>query len=151
VTDAVETPEPQETVEPETDWRAEAEKLKAESRKWEARSKENAKAAQRLAELEDADKTELQRATERAETLERELSGLRSQQQVTAWMSEVAASSGVPVDVLRGSTREEIEAHAETLKPLLNPRGPYVPSPGGIPETPTNADAAFAHKLFTQS
>lgn len=46
-----------EPAEDTTDW-------KAEARKWESRAKEHSKAAARLAEIEDANKTEAQRATE---------------------------------------------------------------------------------------
>jgi len=44
----------------ETDW-------KAEARKWEERAKANHAAATELAKLKDADKTEIQRALERAQ------------------------------------------------------------------------------------
>ena len=56
---------PEKNQEPqETDW-------KAEARKWESRAKENSQAAARLAEIEDANKTEVQRATEAQEAAER--------------------------------------------------------------------------------
>lgn len=54
-------PEPTAPTEParaETDW-------KAEARKWESRAKENKQAAERLAELEEANKSEAERAAER--------------------------------------------------------------------------------------
>ena len=47
----------------ETDW-------KAEARKWEQRAKENKTAAERLAELESANKSEIERATEKATAAE---------------------------------------------------------------------------------
>jgi hypothetical protein len=153
MTDAVEAPttEPTDTDQPETDW-------KAEARKWEERAKTNAKkasenssAAQRLAEIEEANKSELQRWQERAEQAEARATQFETQQQVSAWKAEIATAAGLPADVLRGSTREEIEAHAEILKPLLAAmnRGPFVPSPGAIPDTPITDDAAFARSLFT--
>ena len=46
-----------------TDW-------KAEARKWEQRAKENKAVAERLAEFEDAQKTEQERLTERLQTAE---------------------------------------------------------------------------------
>lgn len=52
-----EAPKPAPPARDETDW-------KAESRKWEQRAKENSKAAERLAEIENASKTEAQRAAD---------------------------------------------------------------------------------------
>lgn len=146
---APEAPQAEEAPQ-ETDYKAEAERLKAEARKWETRSKENAKAAQRLAELEESQKTDMQRAVERAEAAEKRLLEFETREQVGAWKAEIAASTGVPADALRGSTREELAAHAEALVPLLNAsqRGPYVASPGNIPDHPANGDAAFVKSLF---
>jgi len=45
---------------------------KAEARKWEAQAKANAEAAKRLAELEDANKTEAEKVAERLANAERE-------------------------------------------------------------------------------
>lgn len=143
--DAVEAPEA-----PETDWKAEAERLKAEARKWETRSKDNAKAAQRLAEFEESQKTDMQKALDRAEAAEKRLQEFEVREQVAAWKAEISTSTGVPVDALRGTSREELEAHASALAPLLNAsgRGPYVPTPGNIPTTPVSDDAAFAQSVF---
>ena len=100
--------EPQE---PGTDW-------KAEARKWESRAKQNladAKAnegaAQRLAEIEEAQKTEAQKAQERLEAAEKRAAEL----ELRAARAEVAATKGVPADLLSGSTQEELEASADAL------------------------------------
>lgn len=108
--------------------------------------------ATKYAEFEESQKSEVQRATERAEALERELHTIRTKEQVATWKAQVADATGVPVDVLAGSTLEELQAHGEKLKPLLAAanRGPFVPSPGDMPDRPASDDAAFAHKLFTQ-
>jgi ATP-dependent Clp protease ATP-binding subunit ClpA len=124
----------------ETDW-------KAKARQWETRAKENAGAARRLAELEEASKSDLQKAIDRAETAERRIAEV----ELSAARAEIAATSGVPLEALRGSNREELEAHAETLKALLTaqPRGPVVSNPGGIPANAGGGDErAFARALF---
>lgn len=107
-------PKPQAPAqEPETtDW-------KAEARKWEQRAKENKEAADRLAELEEAAKTEEQKRAERIAELESKVTEYETKEQIAAWKAEVAEATGVPAAALAGSTREEIEAHAETLKPLI--------------------------------
>lgn len=53
--------------------------------------------------------------------------------QVNEWRAEVAKVHGVPVDALRGSTKEDFEAHAAILKPLITVRGPVIPGQGEIP------------------
>jgi hypothetical protein len=106
--------------------------------------------ASKYAEFEESQKSELQRATERAEALDKELSQIRSARQIETWKGEIAAVTKVPAELLSGSTQEELQASAEKLKPYLeaSQRGPYVPSPGNIPDTPVSNDAAFAASLF---
>lgn len=87
-----------------TDW-------KAEARKWEDRSKANSDAAAELARLKEAEKTEVQKAQERAAQLEKELGSERTARLRT----EVAAAKGVPASSVSGSTREEMEAAADAL------------------------------------
>lgn len=117
----------------ETDW-------KAEARKWEARAKENSDAAKRLAEIEEASKTAEQKAAERLAELEATVKGYEAEKQIAAWKAEVAEATGIPAAALAGSSKEELEAHAETLKPLITPTdekkaaiGPYVPPEGSAP------------------
>lgn len=49
-------------------------------------------------------------------------------------VSDVAKDKGVPASALRGSTREELEAHADELAKLLKPSGPVIPGQERIPE-----------------
>ena len=66
-----------------------------------------------------------------------------------ALVSDVAKDKKVPADALRGNTREELEAHADTLAALLKPSGPVIPGqerhPDKISDSP---DREFARKLF---
>lgn len=94
-------PKPTETVE---FW-------KAQARENEKRAKANADAAKRLNEIEDANKTELQKVAERAEAAERRAAEFESK----ALRTEVAAAKGVPLAGLTGSTKEELEASADAL------------------------------------
>jgi len=120
-------PQPQAPAqEPETDW-------KAQARKWEERAKENAKAAERLAELEEAAKTEEQKRAEQLAELQAKVTEYETREQIAAWKAEVAEATGVPANALAGSTKEEIEAHAETLKPLIAQPQPAKPQPLIVP------------------
>lgn len=132
----------------EIDW-------KAEARKWESRAKENlasAKAnegaAKRLAEIEESQKTEAQKAQEALEQAQRELAETRLQ----AARAEVAAEKGVPASLLSGSTREELEAAADALiafKGAQEPQRLVVPNEGKSPQGPIGAekDLEFANFL----
>ncbi|HLR97048.1 MAG TPA: hypothetical protein VK053_21180 [Jiangellaceae bacterium] len=76
-------------------------------------------AAERLAEIEEANKTEAEKQAERLAELQAKVTEYETRDQINAWKAEVSNETGVPVAALAGSTKEEIEAHAETLKPLI--------------------------------
>jgi hypothetical protein len=132
----------------ETDWKAEADRLKAEARKWETRSKENGAAAKRLAEIEESQKSDLQRALDRAEAAERRAAEFETVQQIQAWKADIAKATGVPAQYLRGTTEDELKAHAEELKPLVQNRGPVIPGLGNIPSTTPTDERTFVRDLF---
>lgn len=119
-------------VEPKTFDEAYVKELRAEAAKYRTQAKENAEAAKRLAELEEASKTEQQKQAERLEAAEKRLAEYERREQVQAWTAEVSKETGVPAEALRGSSLEEIKAHAESLKSLITPpRGAgYVPGSG---------------------
>jgi hypothetical protein len=124
---------------PETDWRAEA-------KKWETRAKENKSAADKLAEIENASKTELERIQARAEAAEKRAADLEAAEQqrvekaeaarqIADWKAKItneSAFAGIPASALRGSTEEELRDHAKELKALIPERkgGAYVPAEG---------------------
>jgi hypothetical protein len=97
--------------------------------------------ASKFDELAEAQKTELQKAVERAEAAEKRAQEFETAKQIDGWKAEAAKAAGVPASALRGSTQEEIAAHAEELKALIpaqdaTPKGavgPYVPAEGGTP------------------
>ena len=60
-----------------------------------------------------------------------QLEEYKAKEQRETWAKEVADESGIPADVLRGDTLEELKAHAEALKPYFEkPSAPYVSSDG---------------------
>lgn len=69
-----------------------------------------AKAA-RLAEIEEANQTEAEKVAQRLAAAEARAAEL----EVKAARAEVAAAKGVPVELLSGSTKEELEAAADAL------------------------------------
>jgi hypothetical protein len=102
-----------------TDW-------KAESRKWEARSKENAAAAQKLAEFEESQKSDLQKSEDRANRAEK----LAADSASDAIRARVALEKGLtPAQEKRliGSTRDELLADADVLLTDLGKPAPTIP------------------------
>lgn len=118
--------------EPETFDKDYVKKLREESAKYRTQAKENAEAAKRLAEMEEAQKTESQRQAEALEAANARLAEYERREQMAGWVAHVSKDTGVPASALRGSTLEEIEAHAEELKSLITPpKGAgYVPGSG---------------------
>ncbi|RZT66743.1 hypothetical protein [Leucobacter luti] len=102
-----------------------------------------AKAA-RLDELEEKNRTDLEKAEARAVAAEKVIAdreaadaAAKADAEAAAALAKVAesvaAAKNVPVGALRGGTKEELEAHADLLAPLLGtPKPPlnYVPSSG---------------------
>lgn len=101
------------------DWAAEAAKWKALARKHEQTAKTNQTAAQRLAEIEDAQKTEQQRLADRLAAAEQERDDARrSHARLMA-----AATHNIPADLIDrigGNTDEEIEESAQALVAALD-------------------------------
>lgn len=104
--------EGQESHDTGTDW-------KAEARKWETRAKENRAAVQER----DALQEQLTQMQER-------VSAFEAQQERAGWARAAAADAGVPADLVRGETQEEMVAHANALREALATRGPVVMSQG---------------------
>lgn len=110
------------------------------------------KAAQ-LDQLVEAQKSELQKANERAEAAEGTLATIQVAQQISDWKSQVSKMKkyeGVPASALRGTSLEEIEEHAAELKALLpEPRTPgQVPGEGHTVTTGTGDPATQFAELI---
>ena len=96
--------------------------------------------AEKLAEFEESQKTEAQKAQERLEAAEKRAAEL----ELKAARAEVAAAKGVPAELLTGSTQEELEASADALiafrgevkQPALQP----IPGEGTMGALPLNGD-----------
>lgn len=139
MSDTQETSTPaQETTESTgTDW-------KAEARKWEARAKEN---TARIRELEPFETRvrELEETAKRVTAAETRASEAESR----ALKFEVAASNGVPADLLVGDTREALEETAQRLLEFRGARAPYRPTEGYNNDPDSgNERRIFARQLF---
>lgn len=81
--------------------------------------------AARLDEMEEASKSELQKATEKARQLEAELSGLRKADEIRKIRENVANETGVPANLLSGEDEESIKSHALAIKAYFSNGNAY--------------------------
>ena len=71
--------------------------------------------AEQFDKLEEANKTELQKATEKATALEAELSTLKKNEEIRLLRDKVAKENGIPAELLSGNTEEECANQAKAL------------------------------------
>ncbi len=94
--------------EPETDW-------KAEARKWERRSKENADKAKAYDELQEQSKTELEKAREQAASYKKQVDELNAKAERDAARAKVVKETGVPAELISGDDEESMRAFVEAV------------------------------------
>lgn len=79
--------------------------------------------AEKFDALEEASKTELQKATERVTSLEAELETLKNANVLREIRSKVAEETGVPMTLLTGTTEEDCRAQADAVLKFKQPSG----------------------------
>ena len=103
-----------------------------------------AKAA-KFDEAEEANKSELQKATERANNLEAELNGMKKAEEIRQMKEKIANETGIPANLINGTTEEECKAQAEAIKAFATPNGyPKLKDGGEIPKPTGTAEDQFA-------
>jgi len=103
---------------------AEAEKWKTLSRQNEQRAKDNADKAKKFDEHEEANRTELEKFQARAEAAEKAVAERDAKEAAGKLREEIAtekkfAERSIKASALRGTTREELEAHADELLEMI--------------------------------
>jgi hypothetical protein len=93
------------------DFAAEAAKWKELARKNEARAKENSDKAKRFDEIEEASRSDLEKAQARIDELER----ASAEANAARIRSDIARTKGVPVELLTGSDEDSLTAQADAL------------------------------------
>lgn len=113
------------------DWEARYREMQKHARTWETRAKSNERAAEELKKLQDAGKSDLELATERAKRAEDELASLKHERDLGEWRKKVSAETGIPADVIEGATLEDMQDHASRLAPYFkSDAAPVVGSDG---------------------
>lgn len=126
-------------------------KLRDEAAKYRTEAKANAKAAEELAKIQDANKSEADKQAERLAQAEERAKAL----EVKATRAEVASEKGIPAQILAGpedGTPEALEAFADLVIAYTEQAGkPRPPSPdpnqgrsgGNGPKTTADSFAEF--------
>ena len=65
---------------------------------------------------QEESKTELQKITDKADALQKELDDMKTAESVRVLKEKVSKETGVPVDLLHGTTEEELTSGAEAIK-----------------------------------
>lgn len=74
-------------------------------------------------ELQEASKTELQKATERATALQKELDGMKHEASIRSVRAKVAEEKGIPASLLTADTEEACAEQADAILAFANPSG----------------------------
>lgn len=94
------------------------------------------KKAELFDKIEEANKTELQKAQERANSLQAELDATKKAVALRDLRDEVSRSKGVPANLLTGNTQEECEAQADQILNFAKQQGYPKVKDGGEPTGP---------------
>lgn len=92
--------------------------------------------SEKLDAMEEASKTELQKAVERANALESELNDYKKANEVREIREKVAKETGIPANLLKGSTEEECKEEAQAIAEFAKPNAyPQVKDGGEVTNT----------------
>lgn len=95
--------------------------------------------AQQFDAAQEAGKTELQKATEKAEKLQQQLDALNSANALREIRAKVSAATGIPAELLTGDTEEACTAQAQAILKFAKPGYPSVRDGGDPHHTPTGS------------
>ncbi len=90
--------------------------------------------ASKYDEAEEANKSELQKALDRANELQTKLDGLEKANAVRQIRDEVSQATGIPVSLLTGNTKEDCEAQARAIADFKTQNAYPAVKDGGDPQ-----------------
>ena len=99
----------------------------------------------------EENKTELQKANDRADALQKELDGLKTEAAVRSVREKVSHETGVPINLLTGTTEEDCKVQAEAIKAYAKPSYPYVKDGGEPTGQPKLSTAKQFAEWFNQA
>lgn len=108
--------------------------------------------AQKYDELQEASKSELEKATEKANKLQAQLNELTKANEIRAIKEKISVETGVPVSLLAGDTEEACKEQAEAILAFAKPTGyPAVKDGGEINNIPKKTEADQFADWFSAS
>ena len=118
-------------------------RLKREREKYADFDALKAKAA-KFDEIEQANKTELEKANEQVSALKAQLDGIKKAEELREMRTKIATENNVPIELLTGATEEECQTQADKVKEMLSASGvPVAVRDGG--------EATFSGKVLTRT
>ena len=90
--------------------------------------------AKKLDEIEEANKSELEKANEKAMILQAELDRITKENEVKAMREKVATETGVPISLLTETTEDACMEQAQNIKAYAFPSGYPSVKDGGEPQ-----------------
>ena len=97
--------------------------------------------AEEFDKIEEANKTELQKAQERAEALGKELADIKRSNEIRDMRAKVAQEKGIPAHLLTNDTEEECIAQADSIIAFAKPSAyPTVKDGGEVVVTAKKSD-----------
>jgi hypothetical protein len=110
-------------------------------------------AAEKLKEIEEAGKSEADKLKAANAELDAKLKAYEAKEKAAALAAEVSKETGIPAGALRGSTRDELVAHAETLKELYGTGNKKKPAPvvKGVGEQTEGTQGASTAQQFADA
>ncbi|MBW3081974.1 heavy metal transporter [Bifidobacterium phasiani] len=140
------------------DWQAKYHEAIKHSRTWEERAKANKKdadanrqAAEELEKLKESSMSDAERTAKRISELEAENNRYKSERQHAEWARKVSEETGVPANLLRGDSLDEMREFANQLDQYAHPKPKGMPNQGGTPNgKPDKArELDWANQLFS--
>ena len=104
--------------EPEVDYKAKYEQMRAHSREWEKKARANESAAAELEKLRASQMSDLERVQKQYEDEKRRADALEAERDRAAWVADVSRETGVPADLLKlvaADSKEDLAEKAASL------------------------------------
>lgn len=131
-------------VEEAVDWESHA-------KKWESRAKRNLKRVNELEQAVKAASDSKDEAVKQAvEPLKARLKAFEREDQMRNWKQKVTDETGIPAELLRGETLDELQSHGKALSEFLQDqvKGPVVPNVGEVPQREVSSSLQVIRSLF---
>lgn len=113
---------------------------KEQIRALKAENQETSEKARQFDELQEANKSEMQKLIDRAEKAEKDAATLRAEKSHRDMAAKVSSETGVPAELLIGDTEDAMRDYAEKLKAYRGPEPSAPPASivGNADTTPAN-------------